>query len=83
MLGEVISIVVGTAPPEDQEFTLPDTIADRIEAHVDGFRATLLDSVVDDTCRTSIIRLQGSGRLGMAHVSKRSAESSPFFSVIK
>ena len=68
MFGEVVGQIVGTAAPVDKELALVDAVSDPVEAHVNGFGATLFDSVVCNAGGAGIVGLDGSGRLGMAHL---------------
>lgn len=67
VLGEIIGKIVTAFLPVDSELALADAIADPVEAHVDGFGAALLDSVVDDAFGTGVVSLDWSGGLGPAH----------------
>jgi hypothetical protein len=70
-------------PPVDGELALCNTIADPIEAHVNGFGASLFDSTVGDARRTGVVRLDGSGRLWMSHVSKGGAKPGSLLAVVE
>ena len=59
MLGKVVGLVECAAAPVDDKLPLSYAIADPVEAHVDGFRATLLNCVVDDSSSTGIVNLDG------------------------
>ncbi len=67
VLGEVVGQIVGATAPVDEELALGDVVFDPVEAHVDGFGAALLDSVVDDAFGTGVVSLDWSGGLGPAH----------------
>jgi hypothetical protein len=67
VLGEIIGKIVTAFLPVDSELALADGIADPVEAHVDGFGAALLDSVVDDAFSTGVVSLDWSSGLGPAH----------------
>ena len=67
----------------DNELLLADTVADPIEAHVNGFGATLLDCVVDDAGGASIVGLDWGRWLRMAHVVERGAEPCGILGVVK
>ncbi len=67
MLCEIVSIVFAASAPVDKEFSISNAIANPIEAHVDGFGSTLLDSAISNARGTGIIGLDGGCRLWMAH----------------
>jgi hypothetical protein len=67
---EVVSQVGGSAFPVDKELALADAVADPIEAHVNGFGALLLDSVIGNAHGTFIVSLDGCGGLGVAKLCK-------------
>ena len=56
---EVIGKVFVARAPVYAKLTLLDSIADPVKAHVDGFRATLLNCVIDDSSSTGIVNLDG------------------------
>jgi hypothetical protein len=64
MLGVVVSIVGTARFPMDTELALSDTVTDPIEAHVDGFGASLFDFVIDDAFGHCIVSFDGCCRLG-------------------
>ena len=63
----VVCIVFAAFAPIDEELIVGDTVADPVEAHVDGFGSALLDGVVGESNCNFIVGLDGSCRLGMAH----------------
>ena len=67
MLGVVVRMVFTTRFPVDSKLALSNTVADPIEAHVDGFGAPLFDFVIDDAFGDGIVSLDGCGRLGPTH----------------
>jgi hypothetical protein len=83
VFGEVVSQIVRTTAPMDNEVALGNLILNPIEAHVNGFGATLLYSSVCDACSTGVISLDWAWWLGMAHVLERCAKPSSFFSIVK
>jgi hypothetical protein len=56
---EVTSKVFVAWAPVYAKLILLDLIVDPVEAHVDGFRATLLNCVVDDSSSAGIVNLDG------------------------
>ena len=66
VLGPVVAMVFRSLAPMDAELALADSIAYPVEAHADGFGSALLDAIVDDAISHCIVRLDGTGRLGMA-----------------
>jgi hypothetical protein len=83
VLGEVVSKVIGPLPPVDGELALCNTIADPIEAHVNGFGASLFYGSIGNARRTGVVSLDGSGRLWMSHVCKGCSEPSGFLAVME
>ena len=68
MLGEVVGHVVDTASPMNDKLALFDSILDPIKAHIHGFGATLLDSIVHDASGAGVVRLNERWWLFMAHI---------------
>lgn len=68
MLGEVVGFVESAFLPVYMELALANAIANPVESHVDGFGATLFDSVIGDADGGAIVGLDESGRLRMAHL---------------
>ena len=83
MLRKIICQVVGSTAPVDEKLALVDTVADPIKAHVDGFRAALLDSVVGNPSGTGIVCLDGSGVLRVAHVFESGTKHGAIFGIVK
>ena len=50
VFSEVVCSIVVCFTPVDAEVALADAITDPVEAHIDGFVAALLDSVIGDAC---------------------------------
>ena len=48
-LSKIISDVILSLRPDNSEYSLSDAVANPVVAHIDGFGATELDSVVCDT----------------------------------
>ena len=65
MFREIISLVESSGTPINLELALSDAVFDPIEAHVDGLGVLLLDGVIANAGGGAIVRLDGSGRLGM------------------
>ena len=63
VFGMVVAKILGSGAPVDNELALPDAVFEPIEAHVDGFRALLLDGVVCKTCGGGVVCLDGCGGL--------------------
>ena len=63
MFGEVVSEVVGTAPPVHEELPLFDTIFDPVKTHIHGFGSSLFHGAVCDAGGTGVVCLDGSGGL--------------------
>ena len=55
VLRKVISQVHGSGGPKNFEMALTDSVLNPIVAHVDGFRTSLLDSVVDDAACGAVV----------------------------
>jgi len=65
-LGEEISEVASAFAPLDGEVTLTNTVADPVEAHVDGLCAMKFDRVVGDANCTGVVTEDDGGWLGIA-----------------
>ena len=52
--------------PLYKKLALADSVSQPIEMHVDGFRAALFDSIVEDASGTGIVGLDRGGRLWVA-----------------
>ena len=50
MFGEVVRSIFICFTPVDAELDLVDAVTDPVEAHIDGFGAALLDSVIEHAC---------------------------------
>ena len=83
VLGEVVSKVVSAATPVDEELSLLDPVSYPIKAHVNGFRTALLDCVVGDPSGASIVCLDRSGLLRMAHAVKSGSEHGAIFGIVE
>ena len=68
MLAVVISIIVTSREPIDEELTESCPVLQPIEVHVDGLRALLFYCIVCEAGARSVVYLDGSGRLGMAEL---------------
>ena len=79
----VISFVENTFFPVDKELALAYTVSDPIEAHVNGFRSFLFDSVVGDTSGSAVVGLNRGWWLGMTEFFEACAEWAGFFSIVK
>jgi len=62
---------------------LGNAVFDPVKAHVHGFRAALLDCVIDDAQCTCIVGLDGCGSLRMSKFDQCTAERSRIFCVMK
>lgn len=67
MLGEVVGKVLGSLILEDNELALADFVLDPVEMHGNSFGLPLLDGFVDKTRCGVVVRVHGSGRLGVVH----------------
>ncbi len=67
MFGPVCGSVVGSWAPVVSKLALGLTAAKPMESHVHCFSAVWLDVVGDDTMYCAIVRLDGCGRLFVAH----------------
>ena len=63
----VIPVVSAAWGPVDMEVALADTVANPIEAHVDGFGAALFDCVVGYAFGGAVVGGEDCGRLGPSH----------------
>ena len=83
MFGEVISQIVRTTAPVNDEIALGNAIAHPVKTHIHGFGATLLDSVISNASSTSVVSLNESGWLGVTHLEKSLAQNGGFIAVVE
>ena len=84
MFGEVISEIVRTTAPMNDEITLGNAITNPVKMHIHGFGVTLLDCVISNTSSASIlVSLNKSGWLGVTHLDESLAENGGFFAVVE
>ena len=55
VLGKIISQVVSSSPPVDNELTLVDPVSDPIKSHVNGLGTSSLDGVIGNASSTGIV----------------------------
>jgi hypothetical protein len=67
VLGEIVGKIAAPAAPVHDELAFFDAIFYPVKTHVDGFGATLLDSVVNDADGRAVVSDNRRGRLWMAH----------------
>ena len=67
MLGKIIGKIVDAFFPMHDELSEADSVANPIEAHVNGFGLFLLDCVIDNLLGACIVSLDWGSRLRMAH----------------
>jgi hypothetical protein len=84
---KVFSLVVGkiffSASPMDVELALAFAIFEPVESHVNGLGTALFDGVVGDAGSTTVVNLNGSGWLWMAHFVQNYSDHDPLFRVEK
>ena len=83
MFGEVISLVEFSFFPIDDELSLPDTVADPIESHVDSFGSLLFDSLIGNARSSIVVCEHWSWWLWMAEFGQCDAERTGFFAIVK
>ena len=83
MFRVVVCHVFGAFAPVDEKVSLLDAISDPIKTHIHGFGAALFDGVVADAGGTSVVGLNWSGWLRMAHVFEDGAEHCGFFAIVE
>ena len=83
MLGEVVSPIVTSFLPVDNEMALTNAISNPVEVHVDGLRAELLDCVIGDACCCVIVSLDRGGRLWVAQFNEACADGACFFTILE
>ncbi len=83
VLGPVVGMVFRSLAPMDTELALSDSIAYPVEAHVDGLGSALFDAIIDDAISHFIVRLDGSGRLGMAQSLQCVADGARFPGIVE
>ena len=83
MFGEVISKIVRTTVPMNDEVAFGNAITNPVKMHIHGLGATLLDRVIGNTSSASIVSLNESRRLGVTHLDESLAENGGFFAVVE
>ena len=83
MLGKIISQVVSSSPPVDNELTLVDPVSDPIKSHVNGLGTSLLDGVIGNARSTGIVSLDEGCLLGMACVFQGCPKHNTIFGIEK
>ena len=83
MFRKIIGIILNATFPVDQKFAMLDSVANPIKVHVDCFGAALFNGGVDDTSGTSVVRLDGGGRLWVTEVVQDGAQHGAIFGVEK
>jgi hypothetical protein len=83
MFGEVIGLIETAFAPINYKLALASTVADPIEAHVDGFGSLLLDSVVGDTGCSGIVSGNRSWGLLMAEFFECDSEGAGFATIVE
>ena len=81
MFSKVISNVLTAWCPIDAKLALVHTVADPIEAHVNGFGADLFDGAVHDAAGGCIVCFHRCRRLWVPHFLEGLADDGPFFGV--
>ena len=82
VLGEVVGLVVLAGLPMHAKLSLLHSIPNPVEAHIHGFGALCLDSVVGDSLSSGIVSLnQGGGPLWVAHFLECVANHASFLSI--
>ena len=81
VLGEVVCQVAGAFLPVDAELALTHAVFDPVEAHVDGFGAALLDSVVGNAHCAFVVGDEWGRRLGPSHFAKRSLDGTGLLAI--
>ena len=77
----VVCKIFFAASPMDMKLALAFAIFQPVESHVNGLGTALFDGVVGDTGGTTVVDLNGSGWLGMAHFFKNDPDHDPFFGI--
>ena len=83
VFGVVVPKVVSPGFPVNNELALPDPVTNPVESHVDCFGSLLLDCVVADALSAGVVRLDGSGWLGVAKKFERVAEHAGILSIVE
>ena len=83
MLGEVVGFVETAFFPMNKELPLAYAVANPVEAHVDGFRALLFDSVVGDAGGGTVVGLDWCRWLGVAEFLERGTDGAGFLAVVE
>ena len=66
MFSGVVTKVNGTGSPVDVELALVNAVEEPIEPHVDGFGTVLFYSRVHDSVCSTVVCIEGCGRLWVA-----------------
>ena len=83
MLAGVVSKVLVTGFPMDNELALANTVADTVKAHVNGFGSLLFNGVVDDTFGGGVVSLDGGRWLGVAEFFKSGVDRGGILGVVE
>ena len=78
----IIGHVVFAWAPMDAELALLDAVLDPIEAHVEGFGALLVDSIVGDAVSCEVVGDDGSRGLWVAHILEALANDNSGFAIV-
>jgi hypothetical protein len=55
MFSKVIGFVKSAGFPIDMELALADTVANPVQAHIDGFGAFLFDSIIGNASSSAVV----------------------------
>ena len=81
VLSEIISVIVGSFSPMYKELTMLYSVFDPVKPHIHCFGSTLFNSVVADAGSASVVGLNWSCGLWMAHLVEGGAQSACFLGV--
>ena len=76
VFGVVVCSIIVCFTPVDAEVSLADAVTDPVEAHINGFGAALLDSVIGDACCGIVVVINYCWRLRVMKCEKSFSDGS-------
>ena len=81
MFGEVVRSIVVCFTPVDTEVAVADAVTDQVEAHIEGFGAELLDSIIGNACCVIVAGINYCWRLRVLKCEKSCSDGGSLFSI--
>ena len=83
VFGEVIGSIIFSSAPMNDKLFLVYSVTDPIEMHVDGFGSTLFNSVIGNSSGSTVVGLDDSRGLWVAHFEESGAKCCCLFAVVE